>query len=148
MIKSLLLLAGLMPLIIFSIIFMIKKKKFVIPIISLVCSAAVFTSGLILFPSGSKTISATEERLNYLANLNMASGNLAKAQVYLDEMYVSSGDSLEGLLGYMRLSILKGDISNAVKSASALKIFLADNDVGNVLSSVEQSFIDSAFDGS
>lgn len=144
--NGLLLLAGLSPLIIFSIIFMIKKKSYLFPAIALTCSCAIAVIGFFI-PSGTSSGGKlSTEWLNYLANINMASGNLTKAEDYLNDMYLSSGDCPETLVTGLRLSLLKGDTDTACLIAKTLSLYMGDNDV--VLNDFEKTFVDDADSGS
>ena len=138
----LLLSAGLLPLIIFSVVFIIKKKGYLLPAASLVCSTAIIIVSFFI-PSGNNSdTSLSPDRLNYLANVNMASGNIEKAESYLTDMYKSTGDTYEGLLSYMRLNILKGDMDSAKIMAKTLSVYMERNDAE--LTDFEKEFVENS----
>lgn len=126
--NGLLLMAGLSPLIIFSIIFMVKKKAYLIPAVSLVISCAIIVTGFLVWKSPEESHSAmSAEHLNHMANVNMLSGNLDEAKSYLDKLFSAFGDTEEGLISSVRLGILTGDEQKAVLMSKALSVFLNRN---------------------
>lgn len=144
--NGLLLLAGLSPLIIFSIVYMIKSKKYLFPAISLTVSCAAAVTGFFL-PSGNNAHSTlSEDWLNYLAGINMASGSLDKAEDYIDDMYGSYGDTPDVLTSLLRLSVLRGDMDNASLVAKTLAAYMEQNEIK--LPDAEQAFVDDVISGS
>lgn len=144
--NSLLLLAGLSPLIIFSVIYMIKKRIYLFPVISLLFSCIAIIACLFIPSDSNKQTSMSPLRLNYLANINMVSGNTDKAEGYLNTLYKSAGDTYEGLLSYMRLSILQGDMERAKIMAKTLSVYMEKSNTG--LSGFEKDFVESAVNDS
>ena len=123
--NGLLLMAGLSPLIIFSVIFMVKKKAFLLPVISLVISCAAIVTGFLLWKAPKETHSAMSAgHLNYMANVNMLSGNLEEAKVYLDKLFAGYGDTEDGLVSSIRIGILSGDEQNAVLMSKTLSEYI------------------------
>lgn len=126
--NGLLLMAGLSPLIVFSIIYMVKKKAYLISAVSLVISCAIIVTGFLVWKSPEESNSAmSAEHLNYMANVNMLSGNLDEAKSYLDKLFSAFGDTEEGLISSVRLGILTGDEQKAVLMSKALSVFLNRN---------------------
>lgn len=118
--------AGLSPLIIFSIIFMVKKKAILFPVISLVISCAAIITGFLIWKSPKESHSATSaEHLNYMANVNMLSGNLDEAKVYLDKLFANYGDTEEGLISSIRFGILTGDEQNSILMSQTLSAYIS-----------------------
>lgn len=123
--NGLLLMAGLSPLIVFSIIFMVKKKAVLFPVISLVISCAAIVTGFLLWKAPKEKHSAMSAgHLNYMANVNMLSGNLKEAEIYLDRLFAGYGDTQEGLVSYIRFNILSGNEQNAVLMSKALSEYI------------------------
>lgn len=138
--------AGLSPLIIFSIIFMVKKKAVLFPVISLVISCAVIVTGFLVWKSPKESYSSmSAEHLNYMANVNMLSGNLDEAKVYLDKLFANYGDTEEGLVSSIRLGILTGDEQNAVLMSQTLSAYLSK--VSGAIPDDISAFVNDVSDG-
>ena len=123
--NGLLLMAGLSPLIIFSIIFMVKKKAFLFPAIFLAISlAAIVTGFLVLKAPKEKSSAMSAEQLSYMANVNMLSGNLDEAMEYIEKLFAGFGDTKEGLVSSVRLGILTGDEQKALLMSQTFSAYI------------------------
>lgn len=123
--NGLLLMAGLSPLIIFSVIFMVKKRAVLFPVISLAVSCAAIVTGFLLWKAPKEKHSAMSAgHLNYMANVNMLSGNLNEAKLYLEKLFAGYGDTEEGLISFVRLGILSGDEQKSILMARTLSEYI------------------------
>ncbi len=144
--EQLVLLIGLLPLIICSIIFLAKKKLLIMPIITLLGSVAVLVVAILnpVDEEESKS-SGSGNWFNYMANVQLAAGNYAEAENYLSLMYQNSGDTAEGMVTSFRMSVLQDDDTKMKINAKALDLYMQENEVD--LSEEEKDFVKSVADG-
>lgn len=109
---------GVAPLIIFSIITIIRKKLRVIPIMMTLLSVAAIVMGVFVWNNNEekkeyekKVVSAGDYL--YLAEKSMSDGDFTAARAYLDKMYKEVGDTPKGTIANARLEILSGDYDGA-----------------------------------
>lgn len=114
-------LLGASPLILMSVIIMIRKKAIVLPGLMVIAVIAAAVFGLINFDlssasSGSESEAAavTKEQLLYIAQCELAEGDTDEAQETLSELYQSFGDDAQAALISARAEAAEGDLDAAL----------------------------------
>ncbi|MBQ8281531.1 MAG: VWA domain-containing protein [Lachnospiraceae bacterium] len=109
---------GLSPLLLVSLVFLIRRKMIVLPLVTTLTCLGVLVYGIFAWTDfetkeekEKKVVSANDYL--YLAESSLVNGELDRAQKYLDKMYEKMGDSPEGTLCNARLQVLKGDYAGA-----------------------------------
>lgn len=149
-------LIGVSPLILVSLIYLIRRKLTVIPIIAVLCCFAVLGYGLFAWNGNDEKRLRQQKVISgddylYLAENSILTGDYDKAEEYLSDMSAEVGDTPERTLCYARLAAIRGDYDCAgalykklqMKSEAAEllseadRTILADIESGAVLNQFE-----------
>lgn len=149
-------LIGVSPLILVSLIYLIRRKLTVIPIITVLCCFAVLGYGLFAWNGKEEKALRQQKVISgddylYLAENSILTGDYNKAEEYLSDMSAEVGDTPERTLCYARLAAVKGDYDRAgalykklqTKSETAEllteadRALLADIESGSILNQTE-----------
>lgn len=120
MLVSLQIFIGCLPLIVTSLVVLLRKKTYVIPAILIAASLGAAVFGLIRFDLGSEgsqsassAAAVTKEQMLYLTCLETGNGDYEMAGEMAEQMYRKFGDDADGSLALARLKVLTGDIQAA-----------------------------------
>lgn len=111
------LLIGFAPLLIATLIFLIRRKLIIAPVVMIACMGLAITLGFIL-PSETEKIPVEEmsgyDELFYLAGSYIQNGNYDEAEDILDKIYHTYGDTAKGSLYKARIKFLREDYDSAL----------------------------------
>ncbi|MBQ3061031.1 MAG: VWA domain-containing protein [Lachnospiraceae bacterium] len=111
------LLIGFAPLIIVALLFLIKRKLIIAPVVMIAGIGLAITLGFILEPKADKTpveeMSGYDEMF-YLAGSYIQNGKYDEAEKMLNDIYHTYGDTAKGALYRSRIKFLKGDYDSAL----------------------------------
>ena len=109
---------GVIPLVLFSIVSLIRKKLKIMPVMFTLLSIGVVVMGIFAWNSDEqkneleKKVVSSEDYM-YLAEKYMSEGDFTAARNYLDKMYKEVGETPKGTLCNARLEVLSGDYDGA-----------------------------------
>lgn len=137
--EKILFLAGLLPLLIFCVAVMRKKKRYqcTIPVLGVTAVIAILVC---VWPTQEELSQVSGEKLNYLMEHSLEEEDFEKAEEYLNQLYQSFGDIPEVARGQLRLAILQEDMEEAVFVAKAILAGAMQNQLGLV--EAEEKFLE------
>ncbi len=118
--EKLLFLAGLSPLVIFCLILMLKKKKFLYTTLTLAATAGIGAAACVLPINVGPSQQISKEKFQYLIEHNLDSGDVEQAAQYMERMYMEYGDTQELLTSQLRLAVVKEDMNTAILAAKEI----------------------------
>ncbi|MGN0165780.1 MAG: VWA domain-containing protein [Lachnospiraceae bacterium] len=109
---------GLSPLLLVSIIFLIRRKLIALPLITTLACLGILVFGIFAWRDTETAVEKEKAVISagdylYLAENCILIGDFDGADLYLEKMYLKTGDSIEGILCSARITALKGDIVGA-----------------------------------
>lgn len=131
---------GAIPVFIGLLVYLIKKKKFIVP--AIVFGIQIVFCSFMIAINGTESISDTDAIKVYAGYKNMASGDFNQALEVINEAFADSADRFEITLAKARLFVLEGKWEEAV----SLYTKIMDNRK-DILASEEVDFINAINDG-
>lgn len=143
--EKILFLMGLFPLVLFCLVLIIRKRKYLFTIPAVVLTLGLGVTACIIPAQGSVENVIDQEWMYYLVERSLDSGDYDNAAEYLEKMYMAYGDTPKGSVATLRLAVLKQDMQRASMIAKEMKAASYSNKLE--LTKAEKEFVEAAATG-